>query len=326
MKRSVTILFIGISFIFFTMSLGQAAEKPGDYPNKPIRLIVPFSAGGGTDLAARMLASVAEPFLGQPVIVEVKAGGGGAVGTAFASRAKPDGYTLYMATSGPVSVKPQMQKVPYTRDSFIPILQVAKNPPVLISRANAPWKNIRELVNYAKKNPEKVKYGHPGVGSFLDLTGELALSKMGIKVTRVAFQGTGPAVASLIGGHVDLTVGYPGSVTPVIEGKKAFGIAVSDDERAKELPNVPTFLESKYEVNLQAWRGVFAVKGTPPEIVKYLHDSFKKLIESKDYKKLAKKIGETIRYRNGEDLKKFWNKEYEAVGQVLASIGLKLKE
>jgi tripartite-type tricarboxylate transporter receptor subunit TctC len=326
MKRRGTILFVIASFIFLMLGFGQAAEKPGDYPDKPIRLIVPFAAGGGTDLAARMLASVAEPFLGQPVIVEVRAGGGAAIGTAYAARCKPDGYTLYMATSGPVSVKPQMQKVPYNQDSFIPVLQVATNPPVLISRANAPWKNIRELVDYAKKNPEKVIYGNPGVGSFLDLTGQLALSKMGIKVTRVPFLGLGPAAASLIGGNIDLTVGYPSSVQPLIEGKQAIGIAVSDDERIKELPNVPTFLESKYDVNLQAWRGIFAVKGTSPEIVKYLHDSFKKLIESKDYKALAKKIGETIRYRNGEDLKKFWDKEYATVGQVLASIGLKLKE
>jgi len=321
-----TILIVAILFAVVMVSSSQAAEKPGDYPKKPIRLIVPFSAGGGTDMAARMLASVAEPLIGQPVIVEVRAGGGGAVGTAFAARATPDGYTLYMATPGPLSVKPQMQKVPYTQESFIPILQVAANSPVLISRVKEPWKNLGEFIEYTKANPEAVKYGHPGVGSFLDLTGEFAMSRMDIQVTKVPFQGSAPTQAALVGGHIDITVGYLIDVLSLIEGKEAIALAVSSSERLPELPDTPTFLEKNYDVNLQAWRGVFAIKGTPPKIVQYLHEAFKKIIESEDYKKLAKKIGENIYYRNGNDLKKYWDREYQIVGEILDSLGLKIKE
>jgi len=131
-------IFVVSMLVLSFSGAGEAAQKPGDYPNKPIRLIVPFAAGGGTDLAARMLASLSDAFIGQPMVVEVRAGGGAAIGTAYAAAAKPDGYTLYMATSGPVSMTPQMVKVPYTQDSFVPVIQVGDNPPIFVSRGKAP--------------------------------------------------------------------------------------------------------------------------------------------------------------------------------------------
>jgi tripartite-type tricarboxylate transporter receptor subunit TctC len=316
-------IFVIAMLVLFSMT-SEAAQKPGNYPNKPIRLIVPFAAGGGTDTSARTLSSYAEKFIGQQLIVENKPGGGSAIGTAYAAAAKPDGYTLYLAVSGPVSMTPQMVKVPFTQDSFIPILQVGDDPTILVSRGKAPWKNLKELVAYAKANPGKVNHG-VATGAYVSLAGLLAISKMGIEVTNVPFTGAGPITAALIGGHVDLAAVYPVTAAPLIESGDLVGLAVSNEKRIPELPKVPTFIELGYDIDMRAWRGVLAPRGTPPEIVQYLHDSFKRLIESNEYRGLADKLHENVVYRDGKALKALWNKEYQIVGMILESIGMKLK-
>jgi tripartite-type tricarboxylate transporter receptor subunit TctC len=203
-------------------------------------------------------------------------------------------------------------------------LQVGDNPPVFVSRGKAPWKNLKDLVAYAKANPGKVTHG-VATGAFQSLVGLLAISKMGIEVTNVPFAGAAQTSTALIGGHVDLTTVYPATAMPLIESGDIVALAVSNDKRIPELPKVPTFVELGYDVDLRAWRGIFAPKGTPPEIVQYLHDSCKKLIESKEYKALADKLKENVIYRDGKALKVIWDKEYQEVGKILDSIGLKLK-
>jgi tripartite-type tricarboxylate transporter receptor subunit TctC len=261
------------------LSLLSGNAYAQDFPSRPVTLIVPWPAGGPTDVAARAVAEAAQKHLGQPIVIENKGGGGGTVGIAImAANAKPDGYTI-----GQVAVTvfrlPFMQKTSWTHEDFTYIIHLTGYVFGVYSSASAPFTNWKELVEYAKANPGKVTYGTPGAGTSLHLGVEQIAEKAGIKLTHVPFKGTAEVVAAVAGGHVMLGAGSIGAAKPLVEAGKARYMNVWTAAPRKSFPGVPTLVELGYGLVVESPWGIAGPKGMDPKVVAKLHDAFKKAIE-----------------------------------------------
>lgn len=244
-----------------------------DYPNRPITLVVPFSAGGGADNSMRILTRILSQRLGQTVMIDNKAGAAGIVGTEFVANAKPDGYTLLFGSSGPMATYVSLyKKLSYDPvKSFVPIRASASNPYVMVVNASAPFKTLPQLIDYAKKNPEKINFGSIGSGTSNHLAGELLQSLAGIKMTHVPYKVSASQITDLLGGVIDVSFEFPSGIRPHLESGKLIPIAMTSDARMKNFPNVPTFSELGYpEMKIAAWSSILAPAGTPQEIVEKL--------------------------------------------------------
>lgn len=247
--------------------LGHAQTT--SWPQRPIKIIVPFAAGGNTDSIARLTAERLSQSLGQPVLVENKAGANGAIAADFVAQSPPDGYTLFMAAMPVLAILPTITKTKFdaTRD-FVPVSNVGSNPFVMAISSSVPAKNVREFVAYAKKNDGKLNFASGGSGSVSHLSPVLFLKRAGINMTHISYKGGGPAVADLLGGQVQMYFGNLSELAPHADGGKIRIIAVSSLERAKQIPDVPTLAESGYPgFKTLTWNGIVAPAGTPPAIV-----------------------------------------------------------
>jgi tripartite-type tricarboxylate transporter receptor subunit TctC len=262
-----------------SLSLLSGNAYAQDFPSRPVTLIVPWPAGGPTDVAARAVAEAAQKHLGQPIVIENKGGGGGTIGIAvMAANAKPDGYTI-----GQVAVTvfrlPFMQKTSWTHEDFTYIIHLTGYVFGVYSSASAPFTNWKELVEYAKANPGKVTYGTPGAGTSLHLGVEQIAEKAGIKLTHVPFKGTAEVIAAVAGGHVMLGAGSIGAAKPLVEAGKARYMNVWTAEPRKSFPGVPTLVELGYGLVVESPWGIAGPKGMDPKVVAKLHDAFKKALE-----------------------------------------------
>ncbi len=322
MKRKVFCLWallVAAVFCVYVPTAGAGA----DFPKKPITIVVPYSSGGGTDLQARALASVADKYFGQPGVVVKKPGGGGAVGAAYVAKSRPDGYTLLYAVPAVVVIKPFMSKVPYKFEDLEPVMRVNDAPRILVVGSQQPWKTLEEFLAYAKANPGKVKYGSAGPGTTTHIAMEGFAYKAGIKLTHVPFKGCAKAIAAVLGGHVAMFGAIPSECFQYISSGKMRALAVFSEERLPELPDVPTLKEKGIDFSDSSTRALFVPKGTPPEIKAALHDGFKQTIEDKSFVALFKKLGEPISYMNGDEFNKILTQQKDFYGKVLEAIGLK---
>jgi tripartite-type tricarboxylate transporter receptor subunit TctC len=254
----------------------SAAEAAGTYPDRPIRLVVPYAAGGGTDAIARAIAQGMVGPLGQQVVVENNGTAGGNVATQQASRAEPDGYTVLMANQGPMAVNPHLFKNvkidPLT--AFDPVTLVAQAPLVVVVPEGSPLASVQRLVEEAKRKPGGLTYGSAGNGSASHLATLLLARTAGLDMVHVPYKGAGPAITDLIGGRLDFMVTTLPSVVGFIESGKAKPLAVTTRERTKRLAEVPTIAESGFaDYQAAAWYGFAVPKGTPPEIVARLREA-----------------------------------------------------
>jgi tripartite-type tricarboxylate transporter receptor subunit TctC len=254
--------------------LAGGTARADDYPSRPIRLIVPFAAGGAADAVARILGKRVGETLGQPVIVEDRGGGGGIIGTELVKNADPDGYTLLLAQSGPISINPGI----YTRLSydpekdFVPISMTTAYPYVLVVNPSLGVKTVAELVALAKSKPGELNYGTAGVGVSNHLCTELFDNKAGIKMTHVPYRGTSLAVADLIAGQVQVVFADPVSALSQVKAGTLTALAVTSKERSPVAPDVPTVAESGYPgFDAVAWHGIMAPAGTPQPIIDKLN-------------------------------------------------------
>jgi tripartite-type tricarboxylate transporter receptor subunit TctC len=260
---------------------GEAAAQA--WPNKPIRLISPFSTGSTVDLHARLIAIPLAELLGQPVVVEDKAGAGGAIGLDAVAKAAPDGYTIGIGTTGPMSINPYLigSKVPYDPNKdFAAIGQYGIGPNVIVVNAGVPARTLAELVALAKAKPNTISYASSsGIGSTAHLAGELLGSVAGIDIVHIPYKGNAEGVTALLSGQVQMAIsGLPPMIAHIQSGKLR-ALAVTGPSRMAQLPDVPTVTEAGYkEVDVSAWYGVVAPAGTPPEIVAKLSDAFAKAI------------------------------------------------
>lgn len=262
-----------------------AAAQP--YPNKPIRIVVTFAAGGGADFVARVIAAKLGEALGQSVVVENRAGAGGGIGAEFVAKSPPDGYTLLLGAAGTMTILPNLQeKMPFdSAKDFVPIGLVGSSPFVLALTPSLPSNSVAELTARAKANPGKLNCGSSGNGGAPHLACELYKTAAGVDIVHVPYKGLAPAITDLLGGQVQILFADVGLVAPYLKGGKLKGIAVTSKERSSVLPELPTMIEAGVP-NYQAgtWYGILAPAGTPPTVVARLNAEIQKIIASPDVK------------------------------------------
>jgi tripartite-type tricarboxylate transporter receptor subunit TctC len=276
-------IFAAAAVAAFTAVTAQAQ----DFPKRPITMIVPFAAGGTSDVIARAVAEQMAASLGQSIIIENVAGAGGATALARAARAAPDGYTIAIGNAGTSAATYTIYpKLPFTPDSFAPIAVVAKTFGIVALRKDFPAANLKEFIAYAKANPGKVNLGHAGVGSSNYLICKSFVQAAGIDITLVGYRGAAPALTDAIGGQIDGVCDSAASVSQAIDDKLVKGMVVGSNVRLGSLPELPTSAEAGLpEFEAQGWNGLFAPKGTPPEIIARLNAAARTSVESDLVKK-----------------------------------------
>ena len=262
--RSVSLALLALAFLFVQTGRGFA-----EYPDKPIRLLLPFPAGGAVDIVARVMAAQMAEDLGQPILIENKSGAGGIVATDAVAKSSHDGYTLLLTTPNHTINAALQAKLPYdTEKDLVPISVIATVPEVLVSNPNAPFKTFQEFVAYAKQNPGKLNYASAGVGTLPHLTMELLLQRVGAKVTHVPYRGAAPAMTDLLGNVVQLKLDTYATSHPQVAAGRLRMLGIASSHRSKLMPDVPTIAEMGlpgYEGNL--WIGMMAPAGTPQAVI-----------------------------------------------------------
>src|SRR3954454_10954480 len=259
---------------FAAVLLLWSAAAVGQYPTKPIHLIVPFPPGGGNDTVARAIAQQISPELGQPVVIDNRPGAGGSVGAELAAKAPADGYTLFLAGVGSHAVNPNLhRKLPYDAiKDFTPITLIASAPSVLVVNPSVPARTVAEFTAYARANPGKLNYASNGNGSAAQLAAAMYEWMAGVKMVHVPYKGIAPAMTDLLSGVVQLMFGTIVALVPHIQAGKLRALAVTSVKRSALLPEVPTLAESglpEYEAG--SWYGILAPAGTPPDIIAKLN-------------------------------------------------------
>lgn len=302
------------------ISMGAAAQN---FPTKPVTLIVPWPAGGTTDIALRALAEASQKHLGQPIVVENKPGASGLLGPSeMAANAKPDGYTVSQL-SLPVFRLPFMTKTTYDpAKDFTFIIHLTGNTFGIVTKADARFKSFEDLLTYAKANPGKVKYGSPGTGTTQHITMEQIAKQRGIKWIHVPFKGSAETNAAVMGGHVDVVADSTGWAGLVNSGELRL-LVTWGVERSKSWPTVPTLRESGVNLISNSPFGIGGPKGIDPKVVKILHDAFKKGMEDPAYAAVLAKFDQEPYYMDSAAYTDFALKLIEEQKQLVDELGLK---
>nr|WP_315235973.1 tripartite tricarboxylate transporter substrate binding protein [uncultured Albidiferax sp.] len=317
------------SAIALTTGLCNAAlaQDAASYPSKTITIIVPFAAGGNTDVKTRLVARQLGEVLKQPVIVDNKPGASGNIGIELLSRAAPDGYTIAMGSFGPLAVNPWIfPKMSFDPKSLVPIILLEKSPLVLTAPSDKPFKTVADVVNAAKAKPGALNIANAGPGGAHHLSAELFESAAGIEMVGVPFKGGGPAATALLAGQVDLMFEQTGAALPSIQAGKIRPIAVTSAKRLASMPEVPTFAEAGYpQVTVSNWMGYVAPKGTPPAIVAKLQAAFAKAIEHPDVKDRI--LGQSNEFGGGssQDFAAFIDSESAKWAKLVKDRGIKIE-
>ena len=267
-------------FAFAIAPLYMVPAHAEEWPTKPVRLVVPFAAGGATDLLGRALAVELGRQWKQTVVVDNRPGAGGAVGAEAVAKAAPDGYTLLLASGSMFTVNPFIyQKLPYSGESFEMISKVASGPMVVTVNSKVPARTLPELISYAKANPGKLTIASAGNGSQVHIAGEAFAEAAGVEFVHVPYKGDGPANADLMAGNVDLTVGNINSISPLLKGGRLRALAVTGKERSSLLPDVPTVAEAGLEgFSFYGWFALMAPAGTPRELTARMYADLERAV------------------------------------------------
>jgi tripartite-type tricarboxylate transporter receptor subunit TctC len=266
-----------------------------DYPNRSVNVIVPFPAGGPSDVVARIVAEHMSRTLGQSLVIENVGGAGGTLGSARVAAAAPDGYTLLAGSMGSHVAAPVLTpNLKYDPKDFIPIGPTAHSPAVIVARKDFPAKDLKEFVADVKENASRFKQAHGGIGSSSHMACLLFTTEVGAKPTAVAYRGTGPAMNDLVGGHVDFFCEQSVSVTEQVKSGAIKAYAVSATERLASLPNVPTAKEMGVDYSMSIWAGIFAPKGTPAAAVSKLSEALDKALDDPGVRTRIGNLGGSI--------------------------------
>ena len=302
-----------------------AAAQAQTYPDRPIRLIAPFPAGGLVDVLARAVGDELSKSLGQPVIVENRPGAGGNIGADAVAKSAPDGYTLLMTSAGILTANEFLYaKMPFdTATAFVPVSNVADMPMMVVVNPKIEAKTLAEFVAYAKANPGKLNFGSPGVGTTGHLGLALFMHAANIKLTHVPYKGAAPAITDLIAGQIDGVVDNPPTVLPHIEAQKLRPLAVAAKTRMAQLPDLPTAAEAGV-ANFEAssWFGVAAPAGTPPAIVARLHKDIAAALAKPELKERFAKSGARLLGNSPEEFAKQIVDDRKMWGEVIKAAGI----
>jgi tripartite-type tricarboxylate transporter receptor subunit TctC len=307
------------------MLSGPLAHAQDPYPSKPIALIVPFPPGGVADIVARPAADAMSRVLNAPIVIENKAGAGGAIGMAYVAKAKPDGYTLLLALSS-ISILPAADRVTgrapmFQLDQLVPIARLTSDPTVLAVRADSPWKTLQEFVADAKKRPGAITYGSSGNYGTMHVPMEMFASSAGVKMLHVPYTGAGPAVIGLLGGNIDAVASGPSTVIQHVKAGKLRVLASWGDKRLASLPDVPTLTESGYEAVFFQWSGLFAPAGTPEPVIVRLREAARAATVDARFMAALATVETPIQYMDAPDLQRFWDADAKKLGDVVKRVG-----
>ena len=298
-----------------------AAPAFAAFPDKPVNVICPWTAGGGTDVLLRALSKEAEKFLGQTINVVNQTGGAGAIGHNAIRAARPDGYTIGMITFELNSLPPQ-GLVPFTWKDFDPVMLINTDAAALTVRADAPYSTVRGFMDHARANPGEITIGNSAPGSVWHIAAGLAAEKTGVNVKHVPFNGAQPAVTALVGGHIKAVAVSVAEVRSQVQAGNLKILGVMAAERDKIFPNVPTFKEQGVDVQFATWRGLAFPKGVPAANRAKVADAYKKAFETKEFKDFAANAALTLNYQDGAAFTKFLDQNYKDVAAVMKGLGL----
>ena len=321
--RKVTLFLALLVSLLMISGLCFGAEK---YPTKPIQVIVPFSAGGSSDLTARTVEKFWTKYSPQPWLVINKPGAGGVLGEEYVVRSKPDGYTIYVGQgSGHDLVMPHLQKMPFDPlKDITPVARLSIHSIVICVSGKSPLKSMKDVIDYANKGNKVTAAVSTAAGS-VDLVMRAISKRAGIPITTVPFAGGADSTTALAGGHLTIGGGHPSEVLPHIKAGRFRPIGVALDKRDSTLPNVPTLKEQG--INVATWgsvKGVAVPNGTPPEVVEYLAATLKKVSEDAGFKKTMAQIGQPIDYLGTKDWAAFMQQAYKDYGDLIKELGIKL--
>jgi tripartite-type tricarboxylate transporter receptor subunit TctC len=296
-----------------------------DYPNRPIRIIVPTPAGGPVDVMARVLANALPAVLGQNVFIENKPGAGNSIGSRQAAAADPDGYTLMVSAASGLIMSPMIvRNAGYDASSFAPIALIAETPQVLVIKPQLPFQSVAELVAYAKANPGKLNYSTGGIGTLPHLNAELFKSASGANILHVPYKGGGPSLTAVVAGEVQMTFDTVSTSLQLIQDGKLRALAIVGRKRAPELPDVPAMPEIGFPaVTSGAWTALMAPHDTPPAIVARLNAATNAALDSELMKTALAKLGAEPRGGTPQDLADHIDREIAKWKPIVATLNLK---
>jgi tripartite-type tricarboxylate transporter receptor subunit TctC len=296
-----------------------------DFPNRPIRIVVPLAPGGTSDLLPRMIGEKLTLRWGQPVIIENKPGGALQLGTEAVARAEPDGYTLLLAPQGPLVLSPHLyRKLSYDPAAFVPVTILARLPYVFVANPSVPAATVPELVAFAKANPDKLNFGTPGTGSAQHLAVEWFKILTGVRLTHVPYRGTAPAIADLLAGHVQLMFDNAANALPQVREGKLKALAIGAPPRIGELPSVPAMAEFFPSFLASSWFSLVAPPKTPPDVVARLAHAIAEALRQPDVAKRLRGLGATPGGEPPDQTAAFVREETERWRQVIVDAGIRL--
>jgi tripartite-type tricarboxylate transporter receptor subunit TctC len=271
------------------------APAQAAFPDNPVRIVVPFAPGGGTDLIARTLGAGMSQALGQQVIIDNKPGGGTIIGTDAVAKSAPDGHTLVISTFAHAVNPSLMAKLPYAPDkAFTPVILIGRGPNVLVVRADSPYKTVADVIAAAKASPGKLTYASQGNGTSAHLAGEMFDNLAKVKTTHVPYRGAGPALTDLLGGQVDMIFGTAAAVSSFLSSGKLRALGVTTPERSPALKDVPAIAETVPGYVVESWYGLYAPASTPPDVIAKLNAAAKKAARASEFSKKVEQEGLVI--------------------------------
>ena len=316
----LTGLFAGLSLA------STVASAQADYPNKPIKLVVGFAPGGGSDLIARLVAVKLAPVLGQPVIVENKPGAGGNLGAEIALKSPADGYTLFLSAAS-YTVNPSFYKLPFdSGNDMTPIALLARGPFIIAANKDFPANTLQEMVAAAKANPGKYSFATSGTGSITQMATEYFNEVAGINLLHIPYKGTSPALTDTVAGHTNIVFGTVASTLPLVHSKQLKALAVTTPKRLAALPDVPTAQESGYpQYEVTNWHGIIAPKGVPVAIQLKLNKAINQVLQDQEMEKTLTSDGLTAAALTPDEFGALLKSEIARWGALAKSRGLSIK-
>lgn len=304
--------------------LASGTALAADYPAKAIRMIVPYSAGGGADNAARIIAKSLGDTLKQPIVIENKAGASGSIGATQVARAAADGYTLLYDASS-FSINPVLRKLPYEPlKDFVPVSKVVSSPYLMVVPQNSPYNSVQSYVDAAKAAPGKLTFASYGIGSPVHIVGELLKQETGINIVHVPYKGGAPALVDVMSGVVDTYFANAASAMSYIRGKKLKALATTAAKRGDDLPDVPTMAEQGVKMDVSEWNGIFAPAGTPEPVIKTLSEAIATALKDPQTIKQLNNLGMQVEGTSPEAFRTFISNELTRWGDVAQKNNIKL--
>ena len=309
--KKMNSVFMPVSFLCLIFLTSMPSRSAAGFPDKPIKIVVPFAPGGSIDLMARMLADFMSKDLGKKVVIENKPGAGTIVGTEAVARSTPDGYTLLMASPSLI-INPSIHaSLPFdTFKAFAPVALVARYFDIVVVNSKLPFNSILDVIAFAQANPNKLNFGSPGIGTSVHMAGELFKNMAHVDMTHVPYKGAAPAINDLLSGHIQIMFSTVAGVAPFIQGGQLRALAITSAQRSAAFPDLPTVAEAGVPgFVVEGWYGLVAPAGTATEIVNLLNGSVEKAIRSDTFKTIEANEGLTFSINTPEDFSRYLQSE-----------------